>query len=225
MAFQLYLTSLLKTGQEASVNLAVRRRDSLLAVAADGTNTASDVSQTDSPATSSHPPSDAPSTSSPSPPPSRSQEIASDVLAGRAEPPSPRLDGASALHSSDIANLAAALGKGSGVSGNPIHVTISERKWSLTYMNTCLSPLHPAKGSTIMRLIRFLVLTALGGFCKCISGDEHQVVNLAFYQSSLSSCQSFWRILAYLNLSLGKQSLNHFNRGQYGLAMFMVLTK
>ncbi|KAJ8584286.1 ATP-dependent metallopeptidase Hfl [Rhizopogon salebrosus TDB-379] len=148
-AFQLYLTSLLKTGHEAAVNLAVRRRDSLLAPAADGTNSASDASQTDSPATSSHSPSDAPSTTSPPPPPSRSQEIASDVLAGRAEPllASSRLDGSSVSHSPDMANLAAALSKGSGVSGNPIHVTISE-----------------PKGSTIMRLVRFLVLTALGGF-------------------------------------------------------------
>ncbi|OAX44649.1 ATP-dependent metallopeptidase Hfl [Rhizopogon vinicolor AM-OR11-026] len=125
-AFQLYLTSLLKTGQEASVNLAVRRRDSLLA-AADGTNTASDAPQTDS-STSSHSPSDAPSSSPPPPPPSRSQEIASEVLAGRAEPSfaSSRLDGASAFQGSDMGNLAAALSKGSGVSGNPIHVTISE---------------------------------------------------------------------------------------------------
>lgn len=149
VAFQLYLTSLLKTGQEASVNLAVRRRDSLLAASADGTTTASEASQTDSPAPSSHSSTDAPSTSSPTPPPSRSQEIASDVLAGRAEPllATSRLDGSSASQSTDMANLAAALGKGSGVSGNPIHVTISE-----------------PKGSTIMRLVRFLVLTALGGF-------------------------------------------------------------
>jgi ATP-dependent metalloprotease len=110
--------------------LAVRRRDSLLAVAADGANSASDASQTDSPATSSHSPSDAPSTTSPPPSPSRSQEIASDVLAGRAEPSlaSSRLDGSSVSHSPDMANLAAALSKGSGVSSNPIHVTISERK-------------------------------------------------------------------------------------------------
>ncbi|KAG1891005.1 P-loop containing nucleoside triphosphate hydrolase protein [Suillus subluteus] len=110
-AFQLYLTSLLKTGQEVSVNLAT-------------------ASLTDSPANASNSPSDAPSTSSPTPPPSRSQEIASDVLAGRAEPllATSRLDGASASQSTDTANLAAALSKGSGVSGNPIHVTISERK-------------------------------------------------------------------------------------------------
>ncbi|KAG1853730.1 ATP-dependent metallopeptidase Hfl [Suillus subalutaceus] len=147
-AFQLYLTSLLKTGQEVSVNLAVRRRDSLLAAAA-GTTTATDASLTDSPANASNSPSDAPSTSSPTPPPSRSQEIASDVLAGRAEPllATSRLDGASASQSTDTANLAAALSKGSGVSGNPIHVTISE-----------------PRGSTIMRLVRFLVLTAMGGF-------------------------------------------------------------
>ncbi|KAG2063818.1 ATP-dependent metallopeptidase Hfl [Suillus decipiens] len=147
-AFQLYLTSLLKTGQEVSVNLAVRRRDSLLA-AATGTTTATDASPTHSSANASHSLSDAPSTSSPTPPPSRSQEIASDVLAGRAEPllATSRPDGGSASQSSDVANLAAALSKGSGVSGNPIHVTISE-----------------PKGSTIMRLVRFLVLTAMGGF-------------------------------------------------------------
>ncbi|KAG1831763.1 ATP-dependent metallopeptidase Hfl [Suillus variegatus] len=149
-AFQLYLTSLLKTGQEVSVNLAVRRRDSLLAAAATGTTTtATDASPADSPANASNSPSDAPSTSSPTPPPSRSQEIASDVLAGRTGPllATSRLDGASASQSTDMTNLAAALSKGSGVSGNPIHVTISE-----------------PKGSTVMRLVRFLVLTAMGGF-------------------------------------------------------------
>lgn len=110
--------------------MAVRRRDSLLAAAADGANTAPDVSQTDPPATSSHSPSDSPSTSSPPPPPSRSQEIASDVLASHIEqsPASSRPDGAPTFQGSDMANLAAALSKGSGVSGNPIHVTISERK-------------------------------------------------------------------------------------------------
>ncbi|KIK47041.1 hypothetical protein CY34DRAFT_21639 [Suillus luteus UH-Slu-Lm8-n1] len=148
-AFQLYLTSLLKTGQEVSVNLAVRRRDSLLAAATGTTTTATDASPTGSPTDVSHSSSDAPSASSPTPPPSRSQEIASDVLAGRAGTllATSRLDGASASQGTDMANLAAALSKGSGVSGNPIHVTISE-----------------PKGSTIMRLARFLVLTALSGF-------------------------------------------------------------
>jgi ATP-dependent metalloprotease len=138
---------LLKTGQEVSVNLAVRRRDSLLAAAA-GTTTVTDASPTDSAAKASHSPSDAPSTSSPTPPPSRSQEIASDVLAGRAEPllATSRLDGASASQSTDMANLAAALSKGSGVSGNPIHVTISERKWSSMYTNSCLSLCFQRKG-------------------------------------------------------------------------------
>lgn len=147
-AFQLYLTSLLRTGQEVSVNLAVRRRDSLLA-AATGTTTATDASSTSSPTNVSHSSSDAPSVSSPTPPPSRSQEIASDVLAGRAGPllATSRPDGASAFQGTDMANLAAALSKGSGVSGNPIHVTVSE-----------------PKGSTLLRLARFLVLTGLSGF-------------------------------------------------------------
>lgn len=111
--------------------MAVRRRDSLLAAAATGTTTtATDASPADSPANASNSPSDAPSTSSPTPPPSRSQEIASDVLAGRTGPllATSRLDGASASQSTDMTNLAAALSKGSGVSGNPIHVTISERR-------------------------------------------------------------------------------------------------
>ncbi|EGN92439.1 hypothetical protein SERLA73DRAFT_191072 [Serpula lacrymans var. lacrymans S7.3] len=46
-----------------------------------------------------------------------------------------------------MAKLTAALGGGAGISGNPIHVTISE-----------------PKGSVAIRLVRFLVLTALGGF-------------------------------------------------------------
>ncbi|KAG1772675.1 P-loop containing nucleoside triphosphate hydrolase protein [Suillus occidentalis] len=138
-AFQLYLTSLLKTGQEVSVNLAVRRRDSLLA-AATGTTTATDASPTGSPTDVSHSSSDAPSASSPTPPPSRSQEIASDVLAGRAGPllATSRLDGASASQGTDMANLAAALSKGSGVSGNPIHVTISERNSLISYSSTVI---------------------------------------------------------------------------------------
>lgn len=109
--------------------MAVRRRDSLLA-AATGTTTATDASPTGSATDVSHSSSDAPSASSPTPPPSRSQEIASDVLAGRAGPllATSRFDGASASQGTDMANLAAALSKGSGVSGNPIHVTISERK-------------------------------------------------------------------------------------------------
>jgi len=56
--------------------------------------------------------------------------------------------------------------------------------------------LHLAKGSTIMRLVRFLVLTALGGFCKCISGAKLQIVNLAFYDSHsgylVSPFGEFW---------------------------------
>ncbi|KAH7930770.1 ATP-dependent metallopeptidase Hfl [Leucogyrophana mollusca] len=157
-AFQLYLTSLLKSGLESSVNAAVRRRESLLAASSGPVPPCPSpepvelLSTSPSPSTpdaiSSRPSTHASAPTSPVGATSRSQEIAHEVLSGRATvtPASVSLAGPGAS-SPDMAKLAAALSGGSGVSGNPIHVTISE-----------------PKGSAIMRLVRFLVLTALGGF-------------------------------------------------------------
>ncbi|KII88517.1 hypothetical protein PLICRDRAFT_161699 [Plicaturopsis crispa FD-325 SS-3] len=137
-AFQLYLTALTKTGLESSVEAATRRRDSLLASAP----VASSIpAQSDS---SSTPSSGSAATSPPhvstSLPRSRSQEIANAVLSGQA-------DKSSAPQSADMAKLAAALGSGSGVSENPIHVTISERK-----------------GSWVPGVVRFVVIAGLSAF-------------------------------------------------------------
>lgn len=34
-----------------------------------------------------------------------------------------------------------------------------------------------------MRLVRFLVLTAMGGFCRCTSDHKLKVINLVFFDS------------------------------------------
>lgn len=123
----------MKNGYEASINSAVRRRDSILAplgVAATETSEATGTpdaastnvspssvpaSQTSSSATSS---STEPQTSNASSV-SSSQKIAQAVLAGESAQPS---------LTPDMARLSAALSVGSGVPGNPIVVTLSERK-------------------------------------------------------------------------------------------------
>ena len=67
-----------------------------------------------------------PSPPDPPPPQSRSEKIAAHLLARRANPDPVTQD--PPPPNPAIANLAAALGKGAGVSGNPIHVTLSERE-------------------------------------------------------------------------------------------------
>jgi hypothetical protein len=60
---------------------------------------------------------------------SRSQQIASSVLAGASvEPPSTSGLGSPGQLSPDMAKLFAALSAGQGGSGNPVHVVIKERE-------------------------------------------------------------------------------------------------
>ncbi|EIW85192.1 ATP-dependent metallopeptidase Hfl [Coniophora puteana RWD-64-598 SS2] len=173
-AFELYLTSLIQNGMQSSVDPAVRRRESLLAAQVGAATTdpapATSASALDSvaPATpsesapaSSPASSTAYSASAPLPPPSSpsespaaatsaSQAIAQRVLSNNASAsasPAAQAAGASSSANPDMAKLAASLGAGSGVSGNPIHVTLSE-----------------PKGSLVMRLVRFFTFTALSAF-------------------------------------------------------------
>lgn len=119
VAFQLYLTSLVNSGLEASVNPAVRRRESLLATTAVTSPPASsDVSPETPSATQ-------PQTNSVGLPPSRSQEIAQSVLSGSgATAPLPNPQNASP----NTSTLASALSSGAGNQGNPIYVTVADRE-------------------------------------------------------------------------------------------------
>jgi ATP-dependent metalloprotease len=129
-AFHLYLTSLLKTGLESSVNFAVRRRDSLLASAA--ATSSESVSQTAGEAT----PSASELGSSPSSSGvsesnlTSSQKIAQAVLSGKLAESTGTTSSLNfpggGVSSVDIAKLIAALNSGAGVSGNPLQVAISE---------------------------------------------------------------------------------------------------
>lgn len=106
-AFEIYLDALASSGRQPAIDTAVRKRQSLL----DSLPLSSDTTPSNDPPA----------------PQSRSEKIAAELLARRANsnsttppdqpPPNPA-----------IANLAAALGKGAGVSGNPIYVTLSERE-------------------------------------------------------------------------------------------------
>ncbi|KAF8559573.1 ATP-dependent metallopeptidase Hfl [Imleria badia] len=126
-AFEIYLDALASSGREPSIDLAVRKRQSILDSLPPLSNT-----------TPSSPPDPTPQ--------SRSAKIAAELLARRANAPSETTQDPSPPNPA-IAHLAAALGKGAGVSGNPIHVTLSEPKGSLT-----------------IRIVRFIVLTGLSGF-------------------------------------------------------------
>ena len=127
-AFEVYLDALASSGREPSIDPAVRKRQSLLDSLPPSSPPSSDTS-------TSNTNNSIPSDPSPSSPQSRSEKIAAELLARRAnstsdtahDPPPPN---------PAIANLAAALSKGAGVSGNPIYVTLSERK----HLNIVLRP-------------------------------------------------------------------------------------
>lgn len=150
IAFQLYLTALLKDGLASSIDAAVRRRDSLLAATGVTSATSDSVSASDevTQASADFLTNTASSESVSSTPaqPSRtvtpSQQLAQAVLAGTA----PGV-GSATPASADTTKLTAGLGGGAGVPGNPLVVTLNE-----------------PKGSWVPRLIRFLVLTALSSF-------------------------------------------------------------
>ncbi|KAH7889699.1 ATP-dependent metallopeptidase Hfl [Phlebopus sp. FC_14] len=154
-AFEFYLDALVDSGLESSVDLAVRRRESLLATlpsdSASATPSDAAVASPDTTCADANAPAPTADAVTPTPDPSvpqsRSQKVAADVLAKRTDSSSDSNHAASPAPSPAAGSLAAALRKGAGVSGNPIHVTISE-----------------PKGSTILRFVRFLVLTAVGGF-------------------------------------------------------------
>ncbi|KAG8217513.1 ATP-dependent metallopeptidase Hfl [Butyriboletus roseoflavus] len=130
-AFEIYLDALASSGREPSIDLAVRKRQSLL----------DSLPASATPDTTPELPD-----SSPPAPKSRSEKIAAELLARRANPTSTTVQDPPPSNPA-IANLAAALGKGAGISGNPIHVTLSEPKGSLT-----------------IRIVRFVVLAGLSGF-------------------------------------------------------------
>ncbi|KAH9048103.1 ATP-dependent peptidase [Lactarius hengduanensis] len=164
-AFEYYLQALLKANKEASINPAVRRRESLLAahplVTPSPTSTptpATESSSSPSPALTPAPQAESSASAfaqqAPPPPPpasSRSQEIASSVLAGLnvepLSPPSSGLGPPNHLMSADMAKLLAALSAGQGGSGSPVHVIIKERK-----------------GAWIPSFARFLVFAGIATF-------------------------------------------------------------
>ncbi|KAF9464699.1 ATP-dependent peptidase [Collybia nuda] len=113
-AFRIYLNCLVSTGQKASINSAVRRRDSIIA-AHPGIQAAPPVPP--------HNVSEGPALTGETPPPllTSSQEVAQAVLSGQMEPFT--TPGTSAT---DLSKLGAAL-EASG-SNNPIQVSIIERK-------------------------------------------------------------------------------------------------
>ena len=125
--FQIYLSCLISTGQQASINAAVRRRDALLAssttIGASSPampevlepSSSVNASETATPST--------PSVDSVTPFPSNSRDIAQAALSGQVEP----IAGGSS--SADMAKLTAALESGGGNFANPIQVSVVERQF------------------------------------------------------------------------------------------------
>lgn len=122
-AFKLYLDALIKTDLAGSVDASVRRRDSLLA--AHPLPAGSGFSETSSPATSTTSPV-AVSSDSPASPPSQSQsasqQIAQSVITAAST------SGSGAFSASAGGTQSFTLPTGAGASGNPIHVTLSQRE-------------------------------------------------------------------------------------------------
>ncbi|KAI0637009.1 ATP-dependent metallopeptidase Hfl [Trametes polyzona] len=151
-AFKLYLVALRELGLDASINAAVRRRDAILA--ASSSPAAASVAQSSQQsntaaqdAAAATAPSGSPSTTvtsetAPStslPPPTSSQQAAQEVLSGTAV-------AARSVHT-DFDALKSALGRGTGVPGNPIVVTLAE-----------------PKSAVFLRLARFIISAALVAF-------------------------------------------------------------
>ncbi|KAJ3732998.1 ATP-dependent peptidase [Lentinula guzmanii] len=149
-AFRVYVSCLVNTGQQAAVNPAIRRRDSLLSAhPLSGSSTpASAETTSDKPllegesAASVTAESPAATTSAAAAKVSSSQDIAQSVLSGKKDPVQQRpLKDANPPNPLAIASGAAA------TNGGPIEVTIVERK-----------------ASWVPRLIRFIVVVAVTSF-------------------------------------------------------------
>ncbi|CDO68314.1 hypothetical protein BN946_scf184799.g41 [Trametes cinnabarina] len=152
-AFKLYLVALRELGLESSISAAVRRRDAILAgttaTAASGSATTSQVQQS-----SSTSPDAAPTATSAQ---SSSTTTSESVLSESASASSPSQQAAQEVLSgkvtvgrsvnTDFDALRSALGRGAGVPGNPIVVTLAE-----------------PKGAVFLRLTRFIVSAALVSF-------------------------------------------------------------
>ena len=134
-AFKLYLTALRDLGLESSITSAARRRDTLLAASssasttasASGVSTSAPVAPTSADATDAESgtilPSESVASPSSSAAVSSSQQAAQEVLAGKETV-------VRSTHT-DLDALGVALGRGAGVPGNPIVVTLNERKLHL----------------------------------------------------------------------------------------------
>ncbi|RDB21001.1 Mitochondrial inner membrane i-AAA protease supercomplex subunit YME1 [Hypsizygus marmoreus] len=157
-AFQVYLTALIHTGQKASINPAVRRRDSLLALSplaspagqvVNGVSSPTSIPTT--PVDTTQPESSLETVSAAervpqsedvaSVPRSSSQDIAQAVLASQAE----RAASQAGSASGDITKLHTAFDAGGSTS--PIQVSIVERK-----------------GAWVPRLVRFVALVLVSSF-------------------------------------------------------------
>ena len=190
--FQIYITALIRSDPNAPIQQAVERREQVLALPlvaqaakpaapppdASALSSAAPLTATSSPPSNSIPASSSNmsgSASIPSPPPmlplSRSQEIAQAVLATRSAGASftSSIFGDSAAAKDNAIGASSLLAAaGGGGKENPIHVTVSERMLLVSVL--LISPVYfviTAKGTTVYRIVRFLGLMALSGFCKC----------------------------------------------------------
>ncbi|KAF9653112.1 ATP-dependent metallopeptidase Hfl [Thelephora ganbajun] len=132
-AFELYLSALVKNGLEASVNAAVRRRDTILASSATPATPSADalLQAAVLPVTSTPDLGIKPEDTRPPPSslyPTRSESVARKVLSGGGSFSGSVGNG---LPKSD--QLAAAITGGAGGSGNPIYVTLAEPKGTWAY--------------------------------------------------------------------------------------------
>ncbi|KAF8894613.1 ATP-dependent peptidase [Infundibulicybe gibba] len=132
-AFQIYLSCLVNTGQRASVDPAVRRRDTLLASTGNLISTPTATSENGTGADTSSPvetPTTSINTNAGNPLPLTSQQIAQAVLSGIPTP--------------DLAKLTGGLESTTSNLGNPIQVSIVERK-----------------GAWVPRIIRFVIFLVI----------------------------------------------------------------
>jgi len=172
-AFQIYLGSLINTGQRASISPAVRRRDNILAEFPESTSSAQNPT---SPASvlPSKGTSEAALATGETPRPS-SQDIAQGVLAGQADlvtSPSP-------TSSPDLTKFTAAFEANGSTS--PIQVSIVERMFSrlLNILHTLIF-FFTGKGAWVPRIIRFVSLVLVSSFCT-VNLQTHSLVPDSFF--------------------------------------------